>query len=272
MLKKIIAVLLSLSMIFVFVGCSGKNTNGDNSELSKVDQIKKSGKIVLGTAADYPPYEFHIQKDGKDEIVGFDIEIAKAIAEDLGVELEIVDMKFEGLLPALVTNDIDFIVAGMVANEERAQSVDFSVPYYQAQQRILVRQEDADELKGAEDFKGLKIGAQKSTIQEEIAIEKFVDAELVSLGKITDLVLELKNKRIDGIVLAEPVAAAYESQNSDLYMPEVILGQEDGVSAAVNKGNADLLKVINDTLERLISEGKVDQFIQDATKLADTIQ
>lgn len=263
--KKIIAILVLVCMIFVFGACTAQTTN----EETKLDKIKKSGKIVLGTAADYPPYEFHKEINGKDEIVGFDIEIAKAIAADLGVELEIIDMKFDGLLAALVTDDIDFIIAGMVANEERKKTVDFSMPYYQAQQRMLVREETKDQLKGPEDFKGLKIGAQKSTIQEEIALDKFADAEYIGLSKITDLVLELKNKKIDGVILVEPVAVAYEKQNSDLYMPEVILGQEDGVAVAINKGNEDLLEAINITLDKLIKEGKIDKFIQDASALAD---
>lgn len=272
MYKKIIIGILIISMMVAMVGCGKTATkaNANSNSVDKLAKIKEKGKIVLGTAADYPPYEFHKLINGKDEIVGFDIEIAKQIATDIGVELEIVDMKFDGLLPALVTDDIDFIVAGMVANEERKQSVDFSMPYYQGKQRMLVRIEDKDKLKEPEDFNGLKVGAQKSTIQEEIVIEKFSSAEYIGLSKITDLVLELKNKKIDGLILAEPVAIAYVSQNKDLYMPEVILGQEDGISVAVNKGNSDnLLKAINETLEKLIKDGSIDKFVQDASALAE---
>lgn len=272
MYKKIIIGILIISMMVAMVGCGKTATkaNANSNSVDKLTKIKEKGKIVLGTAADYPPYEFHKLINGKDEIVGFDIEIAKQIATDIGVELEIVDMKFDGLLPALVTDDIDFIVAGMVANEERKQSVDFSMPYYQGKQRMLVRIEDKDKLKEPEDFKGLKVGAQKSTIQEEIVIEKFSSAEYIGLSKITDLVLELKNKKIDGLILAEPVAIAYVAQNKDLYMPEVILGQEDGISVAVNKGNSDnLLKAINETLEKLIKDGSIDKFVQDASALAE---
>lgn len=272
MYKKIIIGILIISMMVAMVGCGKTATkaNANSNSVDKLAKIKEKGKIVLGTAADYPPYEFHKLINGKDEIVGFDIEIAKQIATDIGVELEIVDMKFDGLLPALVTDDIDFIVAGMVANEERKQSVDFSMPYYQGKQRMLVRIEDKDKLKEPEDFKGLKVGAQKSTIQEEIVIEKFSSAEYIGLSKITDLVLELKNKKIDGLILAEPVAIAYVAQNKDLYMPEVILGQEDGISVAVNKGNSDnLLKAINETLEKLIKDGSIDKFVQNASALAE---
>lgn len=264
MKKKIALMLAMVIMVVTLAGCTS------NSEtLSVVDSIKSKGKIVLGTAADYPPYEFHKEIDGKDEIVGFDIEIAKEIAKELGVELEIVDMKFEGLLPALVTNDIDFIIAGMVANEDRKEKIDFSIPYYQAQQRMMVKLSDADTLKMPEDFSGLKVGAQKSSIQENIALEKFSTAEYIGLSKITDLVLELKSDKIQGVILVEPVAKAYVNQNDDLYLVDEVLGQEDGVAVAVNKGNEDLVLVINQVLEKLISEGKIDQFIADATALSE---
>ncbi len=261
--KKLIVIMMILLMVFTFAACS------KTEEVSGLDKIKKAGKIVLGTAADYPPYEFHMEIDGKDQIVGFDIEIAKAVAADLGVELEIVDMKFEGLLPALVTDDIDFIIAGMVPKEERKESVDFSIPYYQAEQKMLIRTEDEGNLKTEVDFKGLIIGAQKSTVQEDIAKEKFSDGEVISLSKITDLVLELQNKKIDGIVLVAPVAAAYAKQNDDLVMPDILLGTEDGVAVAVNKGNADLLASINKTLEKLMSEDSITEFIKEASELAD---
>ncbi|MBC8586952.1 transporter substrate-binding domain-containing protein [Tissierellaceae bacterium BX21] len=265
MMKKFIIVLLTISMLVTFGGCTSKQKGED----SKVEEIKKAGKVVVGTAADYPPFEFHKEINGKDEIVGFDIEVAKAIAEDLGVELEIIDMKFEGLLPALVTNDIDFIVAGMSADEERAKSVDFSTSYYEGVQRLVIRKDDSDKLKNPEDFKGFKIGAQKSTEQEDVAENQFTEAEKIYLANITDLVLEVKNKKIDGLILAEPVAEAYVKRNSDLFLADIVLEKEDGYAVAVNKGTADLLGFINKTLDRLIKEDQIDKLIQEATQLSE---
>lgn len=261
MYKKIIISLLIVSMLLVFGGCA------DNT--GKVDEIKKNEKIVLGTAADYPPYEFHKLINGKDEIVGFDIEIAKLIAVEIGVELEIVDMKFEGLLPALVMDDIDFIVAGMVADEDRAKSVDFSIPYYQAEQRMVVRVDDKDKFKSPEDLVGLKVAAQKTTIQEGIALEKFSQSTYIGLSKITDMILELQNNKVDAVILADPVAKAYVKQNKDLYLADISLGQEDGVSVAVNKGKTDLLELIDKTLDKLIKDGTIDKLINEATILAE---
>jgi len=270
--KKVVTILLIVVMMFSFAACAANNgaaAPAEQKAATKLEQIKAKGKIVLGTSADYPPYEFHKEINGKDEIVGFDIEIAKAIAKELGVELEIKDMKFDGLLAALVADDIDFIVAGMVPKEERKKSVDFSIPYYQAEQNVLVRAEDAQKINSIEALKGLKVGAQKSTVQEDLAKEKAQASEVKSLSKITDLVLELKNKKIDAVVLVEPVANAYAKQNPDLVVSGISLGTEEGVAIAVNKNTADLLEAINKSLDTMIKAGTIDQFIQDATTLSE---
>lgn len=245
-------------------GCAG------DQNLTKLEQIKEDGKIVLGTAADYPPYEFHKEINGEDEIVGFDIEIAKEIADDLGVELEIKDMKFDGLLAALKAGNIDFIIAGMVPTAERAESVDFSIPYYEAEQKFLTKVENASVFKEIEDLNGFKIGAQKSTVQQKIAKEKIEASEYKFISKITDLVLELKNNKVDGIVLVKPVAVSYAQANEDLAVADVSLGKEDGIAVAVDKGNEDLMAEINSSLEKLLDNNMITEFIAEATKLAES--
>jgi arginine/lysine/histidine transporter system substrate-binding protein len=272
--KKVISIMLILALVLSFAACSAKTNavvtpSEEQKAATKIEQIKAKGKLVLGTSADYPPYEFHAAINGKDEIVGFDIEIAKTIAKDLGVELEIKDMKFDGLLAALVVDDIDFIVAGMVPKEERKQSVDFSMQYYQADQNVLVRAEDAGKYTSIESLKGIKIGAQKSTVQEDLAKEKAQASEVKSLSKITDLVLELQNGKIDAVVLVGPVANAYAKQNPKLAVSGISLGSEEGVAVAVNKGTADLLEAINKSLDTMIKAGTIDKFIQEATTLSE---
>jgi polar amino acid transport system substrate-binding protein len=264
--KKVLALMFVAIMILSFTGCSGSAQ--EEKALTKIEKIKESGKLVLGTAADYPPYEFHKVIDGEDTIVGFDIDIAKAIADDLGVELEIMDMKFDGLLPALVADKIDIIVAGMVPTEERSKTVDFTNTYYNAEQSILIKAEDKDKYLTKADIEGLVIGAQKATIQEDIA-KSIEGAEVKLLSKITDLVLELDSNRVDGIILVKPVATAYANSNPNFFVPEISYGVEDGVAAAINKGNEDLLEAVNVTLDKLMSEGAIDKFIDDATKLAE---
>lgn len=272
MLKKILVLVLAISLLGVLVACQ-QNNDVDGPETdeieSKIDEIKSKGKIVLGTTADYPPFEFHKIIDGEDQIVGFDIEIGKLIAEELEVELEIVDMKFDGLLAALVTDDIDMVIAGMVADETRAKTVDFSIPYYQGQHRMVVRIEDKDIYKGPEDLVGKIVGAQKATTQEEEALDKFSESDYVGLSKITDLVLELQNNKVDAIILVDPVAKAYVDQNDNLFMAEMIIAQEDGISVAVNKGNEDFLEVIDGLLESLIEDGTLERLMTEATELVE---
>ena len=245
-------------------GCAG------NENQTKLEEIKEKGKIVLGTAADYPPYEFHKEINGEDKIVGFDIEIAREIAADLGVELEIKDMKFDGLLAALKAGNIDFIVAGMVPTEKRAESVNFSIPYYAAEQKLLTKTEKASLYQEINDLNGLKIGAQKATVQQEIAEEKIEASDYKFISKITDLVLELKNDKVAGIVLVKPVAQAYAQANDDLAVADLSLGKEDGIAIAVDKGNENLMTEINGTLERLLENDTIAEFIAEATKLAES--
>lgn len=283
-IKKAVSVMMILVMLLALSACAAKTSAEaapadqpaveqkpaeEQKAPGKLDKIKEKGKIVLGTAADYPPYEFHKEIDGKDNIVGFDIDIAKAIAADLGVELEIKDMKFEGLLAALIAEDIDFIIAGMVPTEERKQSVDFSVSYYQAEQKMLVKAENADKIKSVEDLKGKSVGAQKSTVQEEIANTKIEGAQVKALSKITDLVLELQNDKVFGLVLVGPVAEAYAKQNPALAVPNISFGREDGVAVAMNKGGEDLVAAVNTTLDKLMKDGSVDKFIGEATLLSE---
>lgn len=268
-IKKLGALVLAGALIFNVAGC-GK-TGSEANTTSKLDEIKKSGKIVMGTCADYPPYEFHVLKDGKDEISGFDIEIAKQIASDLGVELEIKDMKFEGLLPALKAGKVDFIASGMSATEERKKSVDFSNPYYTDISTLVVSGTYKDKVKSVEDLKGLKLGVQKSSVQEGIAKEKAKDATIKPLGKITDVMMELENGKIDAAIVTKPVAQSFAKKNKNIFLVgyDFETTADDSVSIAIDKGNEELVKSINGTIEKLESEKKIEKFIQDAQILSD---
>lgn len=272
--SKLLALLIVGTVVFGFAGC-GKNSSasanaGTTKQETKVDKIKKAGKLVLGTSADYPPYEFHKSVDGKDEIVGFDVEIAKEIAKDLGVKLEIKDMDFKGLLNALDAGNIDIVLAGMTPTPEREKSVDFSNIYYKAEQKVVVRAEDKDKIKVADDLKGKKLGVQKGSIQEDIAKNQLPGAEAQALGKISDIVLALNTKKFDAAIIEGPVATSYVNANKNLVIADLKLKTEDaGSAAAVKKGNKDLVDAINKTLERLTNEKTIDKFVTDANKLVE---
>jgi len=283
--KKLLAMLMVGIMIFAVVGCTKAADEPEAEapaaeeeaeapvEATKLDEIKAAGKLVIGTSADYPPYEFHVVKDGADTIVGFDIAIAKAIAEDLGVELEIKDMAFNGLLAALEAGGVDMVIAGMTPTEERAQSVDFSQVYYTAVQGVMVNVENAEAIASVEDLSGKIVGVQKGTTQEQIAMEQIEGAEVKGLGKMADLVLQLKNGNVDAVVAEKPVASAYSKNNEDIMLSDMTLDSGDSGSAiAFKKGSAEFVEAVDATLTKLMDEDMISEFVFDAIKLSEENQ
>ena len=278
--------ILAMVMAFALVGCGSGANNANNSannegnkEAAQVSQedmdaavkaIKDKGKLVMATSADYPPYEWHLVKDGKDEIVGFDVEIAKAIAEEMGVELEIKDLDFDGIIPSIASGQADIGIAGLSTTPEREEAVNFSAPYFTNEQVVLVRKEDADKYKKMEDFAGKVVGAQTGSIQEETVRESFPkDVELKSLAKLNNLALEVKNKTADALVISKSSGEQYAKQFPELVVIDAGVPEEPGVCVATKKGNDALTAYINQVVQKLIDEGKIKDLIAEYEKLAD---
>lgn len=275
-MKRIARPLAAIVAIGLAAACSGPEKKAADG----LDAVKAAGKIVLGTSADFPPYEFHMEEGGQDTIVGFDIEVAKQIAADLGVTLEIKDMNFDGLLAALDSGSIDIVVAGMNPTEERKKAVDFTDVYYMAEQTVIVRAADAVTYVSVESLKDAMIGAQKGATQVGIAKKKIKGLadeaqpsdQVKELPKLGDLVLALKNGNIDAVVVESAVAAAYVRANPDLALAPFTFPDEDGGSAiAVKKGNPALLSALNATLGRLSASGAVEEYVAGANALMDRL-
>lgn len=230
-------------------------------------EAKTQQKLVLGMSADFPPYEFHKVINGKDSIVGFDVDIAKEIAKDLGAELVIEDMSFDSLLPALQSGRVDLVLSGMTPTDERKKSIDFSDVYYHSKQVIMVRPEDKDKYSTMAALKGEKIGAQKGSIQEGIA-QKVPNASVTSLDKISDLVLQLRTQRVNAVVIEDTVAKGYTLDGTVTLAKAV--PEEAGAETAVGirKGNTELLASVNKTLARLKADGSVEKFSTEASALS----
>lgn len=230
--KKFAALLLALMMILSLAACGSKSddsaqgssdgdASSDDTAKSKIEQIKEVGVLVMGTSADYPPNEFHTEVDGKDTIVGFDVAIAQYIADDLGVELKVVDMSFDNLCINLAKGDFDIVIAGMASTEERLKSVDFSDPYFKQQQAILIRAEDDALYNKSEDLSGHKVGVQNGTIQVPIANELAGEENVVGLVKAQDLIMELKSGKLDVVYIDYTAALAFAAANDDLTVKDV---------------------------------------------------
>lgn len=279
--SKKLCLLVALVLLFsvISAGCGekpvepqgseqGEETNGEEvSGVKTVKDIQDAGKIILGTSADYPPFEFHALVDGKDEIVGFDIEIAKYIAEKLGVELEINDMDFDSLITALGAGRVDIVIAGMNPDPER--DANFTDVYYEANLAVLVPKENPLGILKEEDLKDKKIGVQIGTTQEDVA-NNAGGKEVLSLASNYDLVMNLKTNKIDCAIMETPVAEAFAKSNDDLIVVEglEIDSGTDGVAIALKTGSDELTEKINEILAEIKSKGLIDKWMSEADELS----
>ena len=222
-----------------------------------------NGKLVLGTSADYAPFEFHTEINGTDTIVGFDISIAQYMAEQLGVELEIVDMSFDNLLISLNKGDFDIVLAAMSSNEERAKAVDFSNEYYLSNNVILVQKQNADKYTTKESLQGVSMAAQKGTVCETRAKELAGESSVVSLVKVQDMVSELLSGKVKAVLLDKPVASGYVIMQDSLEMVDIGLVAEEGMSVAMKKDSAGLTELVNCMLSQLTEE-QLDSWMGEA--------
>ncbi|MGL6106411.1 transporter substrate-binding domain-containing protein [Romboutsia sp.] len=278
-LKKVLSYGLALALSISLVGCSSTDKTKEESKsepVSKLEQIKENGKLVLGTSGGYAPYEFHKMIDGKDTLTGFDIMLGEEIAKELGVKLELVDMDFDGLLGALNANKVDMVLACMTPNPERVKNADFTDLYYVDSNVVIVKKGNEDKIKTDDDLKNIKVGVQRGTTQEAFITKTLKCANVTALPKIPDLMLELQNGRIDAIVTGKNVAAINVKQYEGTAIGNSTVGKglEESAAVAFKKSddkvdNKELIDLINKKIKELKDSGKADEMMQNALKLAD---
>ena len=269
-MKKITKAILTGAVIagmFMAGGC-GNSSSGSSSpktnESALMQKIKSSGKLTVGTASGFPPYEFldTSASDGK-KIDGIDIKLAEAVAKKLGVKLEIQDMTFQSLLSSLTTGKVDIAVSAINPTEERKKTVDFSDSYLEGKQTLLVRKEDAGKYKALSDFDEKRIGVQK------LANEQIKNAQIVALPKVADALLELKTGKVDAVPVQNIVGGQYLLTNSDLSATDIYFSNYSGGAAvAVPKESADVIKVINEVIAENKANGNIDKWVDEMTKKA----
>ncbi len=257
--KKILGLTLAAAMTLGLAACSQQKEAGGGEDADGDDTI------VLGTSADYAPFEFHKMVDGKDVIMGSDISLAQKIADDMGKELVIKDMDFNSLLIELDNGTVDFVIASMAPSKERAEQVDFSEPYEYSQVGCLVRTEDADKYPTVESLEGKSIAAQTGSNLETIAKEQMGGSTLVSLAKVPDLIMQLKTGKVEAVLMDVDTALGYLAQGDELTMVDYGLHvDEDGLAVAVKKGNSQLLEKINATVKEVRDSGQMEKFKEEA--------
>lgn len=255
-----IAILISLTLIYIQPMVLA-------DEDATWNKIKERGELRVGLSADYAPLEFEKTKNGKTEYVGVDIELAKKIAKDNHLKLKIINMQFDSLLGALKTGKIDIIISGMTSTPERKKEVDFSEPYMETGNVMLIRENNSDAFHTLNDFKNKRIGAQKGSEQEKIAQQEIENAQLSSLNRLPDAILALKSKKIDGLVIEKPVAEAYAKQNKDLKIANVSFNEEKKPTViALPKDSPILLQHLNESIKNVKDQNLINKYMNIASE------
>lgn len=231
-----------------------------------LEQIKEEGKLVVGTSADYPPFEWVIlDENGDSKIVGIDVDIAQLIADEIGVELVMEDMPFDSLIPSVISGRIDMTIAGMTYTEERAKQIDFSEQYHQSVSNFVVLAGEEGKYTKVEDFDGLKIGVQKGTVQEQMVTENLPNAEVVSMQKTGLLIEALKTNKVDAIFIDDIVTIEFVAMNEGqiaVVADVVFENPEQGKAIALAKDNKELLELVNKVVLEAVESGKITEFIE----------
>ncbi|USF30438.1 basic amino acid ABC transporter substrate-binding protein [Clostridium sp. MD294] len=263
-LKTIFAFAMATTMIFAAVGCGSssepasdeqnvQSTEGEN-EGEQAETPSESGDVlVMATNAEFPPYEFY---EGGD-VVGIDVEIARAVAESMGKELHVEDMAFDSIIPALLSGKADIGAAGMTVTEDRKASVDFTDTYVKASQVIIVKS-DNTEITGADSVEGKVIGVQLGTTGDLYASDVTDTVERYNKG--FEAVQALSQGKIDAVIIDDQVAKALAADNADVKVLDEPFTEEE-YAIAVKKDNAELVEEINAALTELKESGKLQEIV-----------
>lgn len=264
--KKALALILALSLCVCMLAACGGTTSTDTSDNS---ESASGGELIMATNAAFPPFEFTTSNGLVGEYDGIDVAIAQKIAEKAGKTLKVSDMEFDGIIAAVSTGKVDMGIAGMTITEERKNNVDFSDPYYVAEQVIVVPADNTD-ITSAEDLKndkkvGVVIGyTADSIVTEDLALE---EGNIVRANRGIDVVQDVKNGRLDAVVIDSytGIKLAESTGLKVIEDPEAFESEEYAI--AVQKGNSELLETINSTLAEMKENGEIEEL---AAKYNDT--
>lgn len=268
-MKKLFCAALAAAMLMATMSGCGSSQN-------RLEKILESGKLVLATSPDFAPLEFEDLSSGEAQYVGSDIELAKYIAEKLGVELEISAMDFSAVQAAIPSGQADIAISGFARTEERAQNMELSTPFNITEdggQTVLVAKGQGANYTAAEDFSGLQIGAQNGSLQYNLVSEQLPDdVEIVPVGSLNDGVLMLETGKIDALASdlsnAELLLESHTEIETTDFMFEY---SSEGNVAAVKKGETELIEAVNEIIEEVNELGLYDQWKDEATELAKSL-
>ena len=224
-----------------------------------LDSIKTAGKLVMLTNAAFAPYEY---LGSDNQVAGVDVDLSKAIADKIGVKLEVTNMDFDGLIPALIAGKGDMVAAGLTITDERKQSVDFSDPYADATQLIIIKA-DNTAIKSVDDLKGKTIGVQLGTTGDIYASDPktIPDAKVKEYKTAIDAGLDLANGKLDAVVIDKLPAQNIVASNKGLKLIDTPLTDEQ-YAIAVKKGDTGFLTLINGVIKGLTDAGTIEKWTE----------
>ena len=287
-MKKLFAMLLALVMTMGLMACGAQptaanDTDGDaagkdggvTEPANALEKIKADGVLTVALSPDFSPMEFvDSSKTGQEQYVGFDITLAKYIAENLGVELVIEPMGFDASQTAVYTGSVPMSISGYSWTEERAQNYELSDYYYagenETRQALLIKKENADKYASPEDLAGQDVGAQNASLQMQLVTEQLAGANPVAIGDITVGVMELKSGNIEALAVAYGNAEMIVDANPDLVICTWEFDVKAEYSANVimmQKGETELLDAVNAILAQAKDSSLYDGWYKDAVEL-----
>ena len=286
-MQKVLCMLLALGMIFALAACgeSAPATTATEAPVeaaeesvvkNELDLIKEVGVLTVALSPDFSPMEFvDSSKEGQDQYVGFDVTLAKYIADELGVNLEIQAMSFDACQTAVAMDAVDMSISGYSWTESRAENFELSDKYYagdnETEQVLLIRAADAEKFTKPEDFAGVSVGAQNASLQMDLVTSQLPDANAVTIGEIGVGVMELQAGNIDALAVADGNADAIMVNNTDLvkcsWQFDVSTEFEANV-IMMHKGDVALLAAVNEALAKAYENGYYGPWYEEAKAVA----
>ncbi|MBO8162806.1 MAG: transporter substrate-binding domain-containing protein [Brevibacillus sp.] len=260
--KRVGMTMLSLLLAGTLAACGQQQSSGGTNESAASDEvlnkIKETKTLVAGTDATFQPFEY---KNAQNEYEGFDIDLIRAVAAELGAEkVEFVDTEFKGLIPGLQGKKFDIIVSAMYITDERKKTIDFSDSYYPGGLAIMVKK-DNNTIKGIDDLKGKKVSVQIGTKSVSFLKENYPDIQLVEVEKNVEMFLELESGRVDAVVTGGPAAKVYAKNNGTVKVLDEPLTKEE-YGYGIRKENQAFREAVNKALQTLKENGKYQEIVE----------
>lgn len=245
-------------------------TEGAAADVSTVTD----GVLTVAISPDFAPYEFYaIGQDGEPELAGFEISMAERIADEMGLELDLVPMSFDGVLAEIANGTVDIGIAGLGYTEDRAEVMDFSDPYNFVKQTFVCRKEDQDKFRDVDAVNNsdVLVAVQTGSTQQEVASNTIPDADILLLNKATDMVAELMDGKVDGALMNDNAAGIFVINYPDLVISFNIPYEKmdnSGDRIAIPKGHDDMKEAVNAVIAKVTEDGSMDEYKKEAYELA----